>query len=614
MPDTNKHITEYLEYYLDLNNAPEYAVMLCGEWGSGKTWFIKEFVSQHNKYKYLRVSLYGITSPREIEDAFYEQMHPILSSKVTKLTAKVLGGILKGAFKIDLNGDGKDDITVNSTIPSINLKEFNKLNENRVLIFDDLERCSISVTDLLGYINQFVENYGMKVILVANEKQIMSQNDLQSGATSFSYIQIKEKLVGKSFNIYSDLDAALKTFIEVTRTSDIIRTLNENMELLKEIYRNGGYNNLRHLKQSIMDFDRFCEFLPDDLEEKEGLVPHILELFFALSIEIKKGDLLVNNIPQLFLLDFEGNINNKPTIAQKIKKKYNVFNFYYHPIHFNFFVAYFNNGTMNCEELKRNILSSSYFHDENTPAWMKLLMFENLEDDVFVAIRDAVWDDLVTYKFDDKYVLMHVISILKFLSKKGLFDKEWNQIKSLGLQNFDELRSRGKLVMQKHEQFPGNHYAGYEYTDLSDSDFVDFISSVTKVVNDAQINDVSDKAEELLNCLASDPVKFITQLTLSNSRDNIYYDVAILTHINPERFVSVYTNLRNTQKADIITSLIRRYRHPEFIENLKPEYSWWQDVVKLINKLVVERKGEVSGFVFEKVEKTIQGFLKALEQ
>ena len=42
----NKHIVEFLENYIGLSNNPEYAVMLKGEWGCGKTWFIKSFIKK----------------------------------------------------------------------------------------------------------------------------------------------------------------------------------------------------------------------------------------------------------------------------------------------------------------------------------------------------------------------------------------------------------------------------------------------------------------------------------------------------------------------------------------------------------------------------------------
>ena len=39
----NKHITDYLDKYLKLSK-PDFAVMIKGEWGSGKTYFIKKYI------------------------------------------------------------------------------------------------------------------------------------------------------------------------------------------------------------------------------------------------------------------------------------------------------------------------------------------------------------------------------------------------------------------------------------------------------------------------------------------------------------------------------------------------------------------------------------------
>ena len=44
--------------------------------------------------------------------------------------------------------------------------------KDSILIFDDLERCDCPINEILGYINTFVEHNGMKVILIANQKEI----------------------------------------------------------------------------------------------------------------------------------------------------------------------------------------------------------------------------------------------------------------------------------------------------------------------------------------------------------------------------------------------------------------------------------------------------------
>ena len=42
----NKHIKEFLNYYIGLPN-PQYAVLLKGKWGSGKTHFINEYKKEY---------------------------------------------------------------------------------------------------------------------------------------------------------------------------------------------------------------------------------------------------------------------------------------------------------------------------------------------------------------------------------------------------------------------------------------------------------------------------------------------------------------------------------------------------------------------------------------
>jgi tRNA A37 threonylcarbamoyladenosine biosynthesis protein TsaE len=42
--NTNEHILEYLRYYCDENNTFDFAVMLKGRWGAGKTYLIKSFL------------------------------------------------------------------------------------------------------------------------------------------------------------------------------------------------------------------------------------------------------------------------------------------------------------------------------------------------------------------------------------------------------------------------------------------------------------------------------------------------------------------------------------------------------------------------------------------
>ncbi|EHW1570865.1 DEAD/DEAH box helicase family protein, partial [Escherichia coli] len=134
----NTYIKDYIEYYLSLKTEPQYAIMLKGAWGSGKTWFIErvleEYKQKHSEFKFLKVSLYGVNSIEQIEDEFYRQLHPILSNKALIFGANVLKNTLKATFKIDFNGDNKSDVDVNASVPTINLSDFSREPDGFVLV------------------------------------------------------------------------------------------------------------------------------------------------------------------------------------------------------------------------------------------------------------------------------------------------------------------------------------------------------------------------------------------------------------------------------------------------------------------------------------------------
>jgi len=184
----NAHVTEYLDYYLSLNGSPGFAILLRGEWGSGKTWFIKDYLISRQTLKHLYVSLNGVSSFKEIEDIFFQQLHPLLASKGMKIAGKVLKGIIKTTINVDFNNDGKSDGNFSSAIPDINLPEYFKNIDENIIIFDDLERCAIEPPKILGYINQFVESNGLKVVILANEKEIINKDDKNATKEQDKYL------------------------------------------------------------------------------------------------------------------------------------------------------------------------------------------------------------------------------------------------------------------------------------------------------------------------------------------------------------------------------------------------------------------------------------------
>ena len=182
----DEEIAEIIKEYI-YEKETDSAILINGEWGSGKTYFvknkiIKEYENQqykseqkNKKIKFIYISTYGVKNTNELDNKIFDSiigdLLPKEISKFHKVLSKGISSIydIAKAFK-ELPNIPKDSVR--------NLLEIlqSKRQENYILIFDDLERCEMPITELLGYINEFVEHKSMKTIIIANEKEILKNS------------------------------------------------------------------------------------------------------------------------------------------------------------------------------------------------------------------------------------------------------------------------------------------------------------------------------------------------------------------------------------------------------------------------------------------------------
>ena len=171
---TVTELNNYIKHYLE-EDKTHTAIMLTGEWGSGKTYYIEnqltEFLQDDKKNRCIIISLYGLEDISEISKSIYMELRmkpPIKDSEIfatTKIIAKTVVKNVIGRFGIDANMS-EDDLQ--NIYSSVDL-------DGKLLIFEDLERSNIEIVKLLGYINNLVERDGVKVLLVANENEILNK-------------------------------------------------------------------------------------------------------------------------------------------------------------------------------------------------------------------------------------------------------------------------------------------------------------------------------------------------------------------------------------------------------------------------------------------------------
>jgi hypothetical protein len=187
-------IKQVIKEYLD-NPKSEYAVMIDGEWGVGKTYFLTHSLmnimetidnGKSKRRKYAYVSLYGIKSAEEVSREIIFQYFGRKGKKkletadtVMTTASNILTASL-GAINIDLS-------KIKETISKIDIN-------NWIICFDDLERCYLSINEILGYINRLVEHNNCKVVILANEKEIGKINLNQRLENKYQVVMSGRKL------------------------------------------------------------------------------------------------------------------------------------------------------------------------------------------------------------------------------------------------------------------------------------------------------------------------------------------------------------------------------------------------------------------------------------
>lgn len=286
----NENIVNFLNGYM-MNPDPQYAVLLKGKWGCGKTHFINHWIDAYKGnptteqvLESIYVSLYGLSDTKQITTAINRVICPILYGKAAK-AGKVLAKIASAMVlkhEVDLNYDGISDFSINIGIDSLSKFKSNDslVNSKKLLIFDDLERCDVPMKKLLGYLNFFVEQCNCHLIVIGDDDKIAE------GENKKIFGEFKEKTIGREFEIATDIHSALDTFVNQTPKNDFVVGHQEQIE---KFFAMTECDNLRILRQALWDFSRFEESMTDFLGDSryEDIMIHVLGTYIISYCEYR---------------------------------------------------------------------------------------------------------------------------------------------------------------------------------------------------------------------------------------------------------------------------------------------------------------------------------------
>ena len=461
----------------------DYAIMINGEWGSGKTYFwnhkiknkIESLQLNGKKYTTIYMSLYGISNLEDISKKIFIETTQLMdknlkkymnSNNQTSIPEYAKNGLdMANFFGVTQNGDKIDYEQFFST-------------DDKVLCFDDLERANVDVIDILGYINNFVEHDHIKTIIICNEKELstkLKSSNLEMKTFIATYLldkegdllekdkpmvekirdtieyvfdkandyeRIKEKLIGETFEYAPEFSYIINGILmRYEKNKDLIRFLRENTNLITSTFNKSGTKNLRILKHSLNDFKRIYEVVSKYYPNTNNRVLQTMLIFtIAISFEIKAGKVtkdkfanIENNEEyKLLLVSSRTLMDNRQFYIKEFDNNY-YYNFKSDFRFFKFIEIYVRTRIFNMKVFKDDMeVIVNTIDTDKLPAYKRLLTEEywKISDDQFGKVIEQTLDDVK----NGKLRLIDIVKLYAYFSyfvEKGLIDYDIKTIKSV---------------------------------------------------------------------------------------------------------------------------------------------------------------------------------------
>lgn len=414
-------ITDYLK-----DKDSDYALMINGAWGSGKTYFIKNTLKakiekvecpiqkdndKKKTYQQIFVSLYGVESIDEIKERIFYAINPtfkwleIVSNKIVSATEAIptLGSGLKNV----LSCNNKEKEKIRNAIGNY---------VDKVFFFDDLERIDknkIDIQSVLGYINSLTEHNHYKVIVVTNDEVLGDD-----------YKQFKEKTIRFSYHHCPEMSDIFDSICE-RYEENYKKFLNKQKAFLMDIISAGNCRNIRTLIFITDVYQKIFEQVGGEYTNE--INRSLLLPFTIISIEAKNGhtkeelkDVLLSiNTPSFmyFLPNHKQDSNKHSTpkeeYEQEINVRYDRFKSS-HPIQFYdilFDLIY--DGYASPNDLESIILElrnecRAKIETEEVKLVKQIINWTQIPDDEFINVIDKLKS---TITLDDKYSVADLLRI-----------------------------------------------------------------------------------------------------------------------------------------------------------------------------------------------------------
>ena len=600
----------------------DYAIMINGEWGSGKTYFwnhkirnkIESMQYNGKKYTTIYMSLYGISNLEEISKKIFIETTQLMDKNLKKYMGSKGEKVIPEYAKTGLDMANFFGVTQNGD--KIDYEEFFS-TEDKVLCFDDLERANVDVIDILGYINNFVEHDHIKTIIICNEKELStklksSNIEMKTFIATYlldkenklniktdepmveriqdtieyvfdkanDYERIKEKLIGETFEYAPEFTYIINGLLmRYERYSELIRFLRTNSNLITSTFNKSGTRNLRILKHALNDFKKIFDMVNQSYPNTNNRVLQTMLIFtIAISFEIKAGKVTKDKFKNIanneeyraILVSSRVFMDNRQFYIKEFDNTY-YYNFKADYRFFKFIEIYVRTRIFDMKVFKDNMeVIRNTVDTDKLPGYKRLLTEEywKITDDQFPGVIEEVLNDVKNGKIKP-IEIVKIFAYFRHFVENNLIDYDIKTLESVFLNGINIASVNSEYCDDAEEELSqiSTEDSGPEMKNI-----IDRFYEINAKLEDKMYR---EKADELFKCI---PMKM-----------EVFYDkfakecntVPIFKYYDPFQMFQRLSCASNEDIVSIREVLAERAKHHK--EEIAPEM---ENIAKL--KLIME--------------------------
>ena len=590
---------ELVESILDYVRADytDYAIMINGEWGSGKTYFwnnkVKNKIESINingkQYTTIYMSLYGISNLEDISKKIFIETTQLMDKNMKKYMNTHEKTSIPEYAKTGLDMAHFFGVTQNSD--KVDYASF-FATDDKVLCFDDLERANVDVIDILGYINNFVEHDHIKTIIICNEKELstkLKSSNLEMKTFIATYLldkeggllntdkpmvekirekieyvfdkandyeRIKEKLIGETFEYAPRFNYIINGILmRYESNPDLIRFLREHTTLITNTFVKSGTRNLRILKHALNDFKKVFENVNKFYPNTNLRVLQTMLIFtIAVSFEIKSGKITKDKFVNInsneeyksILVSSRVLMDNRQFYIKEFDNNY-YFNFKSDYRFFKFIEIYVRTRIFDMKSFKKDMeMIIKTIDTEKLPGYKRLLTEEywKISDEQFPVIIEEVIENVK----DGKLKLIEIVKLFgyySYFSRRGLIDYDMKEIKDIFIRGMDISFNNSEFCEDIDEELSRTGI------DIGD-DMIDILDYFHKLNSKLEEKMHREQADEIFKCIPMKMELFYDKFAKE------CMDKPMLNHYDPHQMFQRVTCASNEDIVMIKEMLVDR--------------------------------------------------------